>query len=267
MEKVKINNSDIFVSRISFGTGSLHHLFWNNDRQKILSNAAYNGITHFDTSPYYGYGLAEKDLGFFFKKNRTNFTITTKIGLYPYLSQCNNSFNLRARKLSGLICPILTSPVVNTTLAKAKQSLYQSLKNMKTDYIDFLLLHEPSINLYKTEEFLNWLDNEKIKGTIRTFGISGIHHNIIPFLDNQSPFNKIIQTKDSIDLCQADFLKKYNRHLQFTYGYISSYNKINIDIKKIICNSFERNKFGSIIYTSKSKERFDNLIKIVNSIS
>lgn len=265
MRQVKINNSDILVSRISFGTGSLHHLFWKNDRQKILSNASYNGITHFDTAPYYGYGLAEKDLGFFLKKNRLNYTITTKIGLYPYLYQSNNSFNLRFRKLSGLVFPIFSLPVINTTLERAKKSLYESLKNLKTDYIDFLLLHEPNIHLYRTDEFLKWMDDEIIKGTIRTFGISGIHQNIIPFLENQNPLNKIIQTKDSIDVCQADYLKKYNRNLQFTYGYISSCNNLDIDIKKIISSALERNKLGSVIFTSKDKERFNNLIKVANT--
>ena len=267
MNQIKIYNTDISVSRLSFGTGSLHHLFWRNDRQKILTNALDHGITHFDTAPYYGHGLAEKDLGFFFNKNRLNYTITTKIGLYPYLYQSNNSFDLGLRKLSGLVFPILSSPVVNATLLRAKKSLYKSLKNLKTDYIDFLFLHEPNIHLYKTDEFIKWLNDEIIKGTIRAFGISGIHQNIIPFLENNSPLNKIIQTKDSINLCQADYLNKYNRNLQFTYGYISSYNHCQIDINKIIAIALERNKYGSLIFTSKDKEKLNNLIKIANTFS
>jgi aryl-alcohol dehydrogenase-like predicted oxidoreductase len=267
MNKIKISNTDILVSRISFGTGSLHHLFWRNDRQKILANALNNGITHFDTAPYYGHGLAEKDLGFFFNKNRLNCTIATKIGLYPYLYQSNNSFDLRIRKLTGKFFPILNLPVVNSTLARAKKSLYQSLKNLKTDYIDFLLLHEPNIKLYQTDEFIKWLDDEIISGTIRTFGISGVQQNIIPFLENNNPLNNIIQTKDSINFCQADYLKKYNRNLQFTYGYISSYNNIDIEINKIITIALERNKYGSLIFTSKDKEKFNNLVKIANTFS
>jgi aryl-alcohol dehydrogenase-like predicted oxidoreductase len=267
MNQILISNSDILVSRISFGTGSLHHLYWKNDRQNILHNAVNNGITHFDTAPYYGYGLAEKDLGLFFKKNRFKYTITTKIGLYPFLFQSSNSFNLRFRKLSGFVFPILSLPLVNTTLKKAKKSLFQSLKNLKTDYIDFLMLHEPNINLYNTDEFIKWLDDEITKGTIRTFGISGIHQNLAPFLENHNPLSKIIQTKDSINLCQADFLKKYNHPLQFTYGYISSYNNIDIDLTKIIFTALERNKFGSLIFTSNDKERFNNLVKIANTFS
>ena len=49
-----IAGAGIAVSAFGFGTGSLHHLFADRDRARLLETAAAGGITHFDTSPYYG---------------------------------------------------------------------------------------------------------------------------------------------------------------------------------------------------------------------
>ena len=84
MQKAVIENTAIPVSRLSMGTASLHLLFSSVQRQKLIQASATAGITHFDTSPYYGYGLAETDLGVFLRGQRAAYTVTTKVGLYPW---------------------------------------------------------------------------------------------------------------------------------------------------------------------------------------
>ncbi len=262
---MKITNTEINVSRISYGTGSLHHIFSKNQRQKILHSAAYNGITHFDTSPYYGYGLAELDLGYFLLNQRDKFTITTKIGLYPYLFTSKNNLNVWCRKLLGYTFPKLSLPLVNTSISIAKKSFNKSLKNLKTDYIDFLFLHEPIYDLYNTEEYLRWFEDEQKKGKIKAYGIAGTKENILPFIINNSPFSSIIQTKDSIEDCEANYLNDYNKKFQFTYGYFSS-NKNKFDTEYIISNFLKRNKTGSIIFSSKNISKINNIANILNKI-
>ena len=251
MRKILLNNTNILVSRISFGTSSLHHLISKKDRQNILSNAGYHGISHFDTSPYYGYGLAESDLGEFIKKERYNYTIATKIGLYPYLYSSKYSIDVWTRIALGKLFPIISLPKVNQSLKLAKKSLNNSLKNLKSDYVDFLFLHEPFYELYNTDEYLKWLDEIQANGKIRFYGIAGTQEKIIPFLLENCNLSKIIQTKDSVDKNECSFLSTYNRELQFTYGYFSSKIK-NESFNNIISKSLEKNKFGSLIYSTKN---------------
>ena len=78
-----IDGTDIEVSRLGFGTSSLHHLLSRRDRRSLLLHAESVGITHFDTAPYYGYGLAERELGLALRDRRSRITVTTKVGLYP----------------------------------------------------------------------------------------------------------------------------------------------------------------------------------------
>ena len=80
MRYITIKNTDIKVSRLAFGTASLHHIFSRKKRLNLLEDALMLGISHFDTSPYYGYGLSEIDLGLMSKGRRDHVSITTKIG-------------------------------------------------------------------------------------------------------------------------------------------------------------------------------------------
>ena len=81
MQRIKLKNTDLEVSKIGFGTGSLHHLFFSLSRREILSAALDGGITHFDTARLYGNGIAEKELSSLLGKNgRHNITIATKVG-------------------------------------------------------------------------------------------------------------------------------------------------------------------------------------------
>src|SRR5882762_45864 len=101
MKHAVIENTDIRVSRIAFGMASLHHLFSATRRQRIIQTAASSGITHFDTSPYYGYGLAERDLGQFLRGQRAAFSVTTKVGLYPWGAASSHAVSVWVRKALG----------------------------------------------------------------------------------------------------------------------------------------------------------------------
>jgi len=216
-----IENTDIQVSRFGFGTASLHHLFSSRDRQDLLDAASSAGITHFDTAPYYGYGLAEMDLGRFISNRRAGFTVTTKVGLYPLGPSAGHAMGVWARKALGKLVPQVSLPVVNWQIGRARDSLRASLKRLRTEYVDFLLLHEPDAALLDTDEFLNWLATERASGCIRAWGVAGVASNVRPWVLSQHPLATVVQTQDSIDKRQADFVLRADRSLQFTYGYLS----------------------------------------------
>ena len=174
MQYSVIENTDVRVSRISFGTASLHHLFGANQRQHLLETAASVGISHFDTSPYYGYGLAESDLGAFMQGRRDAFTVATKVGLYPFGVAARGAFGVWARKAVGKVYPRLSAPEIDWRVQRAANSLNDSLRRLKTDHVDFLFLHEPDIGLLSADEFLVWIEAERSKGKVRYWGLAGL---------------------------------------------------------------------------------------------
>ena len=57
------------------------------------------------------------------------------------------------RKSVGKIIPKLSKPNIDFSIDFAKRSIDTSLKKMKIENIDILLIHEPIINLLNVEEW------------------------------------------------------------------------------------------------------------------
>lgn len=264
MKQIVIENSGIQVSRLAFGTASLHHIFNATDRQRLLHVAADSGITHFDTSPYYGYGLAESDLGKFLRGRRSQFTVATKVGLYPWGLTSNHVASVWARKALGKLASRISAPVVNWDVDRARVSLQGSLKRLNVDYIDFLFLHEPDIALLNADKLLEWIISESTRGTIRAWGVAGTKDRVLPFVQAKHPLASVVQTLDSLDREEANFLAIYGRNFQFTYGYLSSMRARGQRISaEIVIQALHRNQTGAIIVSSCSPLRIAELASVV----
>jgi aryl-alcohol dehydrogenase-like predicted oxidoreductase len=256
-----IENTDVRVSRISFGTAALHHLFSAAKRRQLLEAAAASGITHFDTSPYYGYGLAESDLGIFMHGRRDDFTVTTKVGLYPFGAAAQGAFGVWARKAAGKLYPQLAAPEVDWRVQRAASSLEASLRRLKTDHVDFLFLHEPDISLLNADEFLRWVEAERSKGKVRYWGLAGLPALLMPWLHIDHPLAQVLQTRDDTVTRSADFVLERGRQLQFTYGYLSSRsaNGSSQSAANVIHNALARSTRGSILVSTRRAERVKQL--------
>ena len=265
MQYLTIRNTNINVSRISFGTASLHHSISAKKRIMLLERALSLGITHFDTSPYYGYGLSEVDIGKVSKVQRNKITIATKVGLYPPKNSSYNSFNILTRKVVGKFYSKLSKPEIDWSIQVAKQSLEASLKRLNTDYVDFLFLHEPNMAIIETEEYIKWTEELIKKGKIRHCGLAGLPKLIKPWIDKSHSLCQIIQTRDSSS--DSGLIKSFSNkgHIpQFTYGLLSHIPKskpIN-NIEKIMKNALQRNSSGSVIVSTRKLSRLEELTNI-----
>lgn len=153
---------DIFsVSKLGFGTSQIGGPAFIGGRMvgakpipkkeaiDILRCAYDSGINFFDTADKYG--DAEDLLGEVFSKMRDKVVIATKCGLT----------DKRGRNFS---IPYVSSCLEN------------SLKKLKTDYVDIFQLTKPGVQQV-TNELLSFIQKKIKEGKIRYFGISLIGNN------------------------------------------------------------------------------------------
>jgi aryl-alcohol dehydrogenase-like predicted oxidoreductase len=188
-----ISYKDIIFSELGFGCSRLTHVTSPKMANSLLNSVFDNGVNYFDTARLYGLGQSEHYLGKFIKDKRDKVVITTKLGLFPpYIPFRNlkmiNLFRDGVKFLKSSIVksspsssqnPNISLPVNNISEAHMRTSLHESLKELQTDYVDFLLLHEFSLELINQAEIINLLEKFKKEGKIRHYGI-GTHYSRLP---------------------------------------------------------------------------------------
>ena len=266
MRQVVLQGTELRVSRLSFGTASLHHLNSRRRRQDLLAASFENGFTHFDTAPSYGYGIAEEELGQFLGGRRGRVTIATKIGLYPPSGASPTTASVWLRKAAGRLFSACSRPVVNWSIEAATQSLDASLRRLKTEQIDLLLLHEPVHGALDSDAFLRWVQQEQVKGRIRAWGLAGAVGRMGPLLSNKA-LGMVLQVRDSFEGREADLVTKQGRELQITYGCLSSSRPSSAakDVAARIETALRRNVTGSVLVSTRRLDRIQQLAEIAKN--
>ncbi|MGE3106878.1 MAG: aldo/keto reductase [Phycisphaerales bacterium] len=165
--------------RAGFGLGRIHHLYARADRERVVHAALDAGFRHFDVAPAYGDGMAERELGRILGSRRAEVTITTKFGIpFRPIGEWPAPMYLALRAAGKAIGRSLGADYSRrdfSPVCEAK-SLEESLRRLRTDYVDFLLVHEP----LSLDEFRRlgdtWaeLERQQTRGTVRRFGVSGL---------------------------------------------------------------------------------------------
>ena len=173
----------IKVSPLGFGCASVMGKVGKSKSIKAMAQAYDLGVTHFDVARSYGFGLAERVLGDFIHDKRSLVTITTKFGVVPpHLSFAKKIAIPIARKLAEHI-PELKAKLRSKSsvllaekcfdLSYAKKCLETSLRELRTDYIDFYMLHDPAWEiLQKNDDLRSFLDSSVSSGKIRQWGVA-----------------------------------------------------------------------------------------------
>lgn len=109
------------------------------------------GITLIDTAP--AYGLAEERIGMALAERRDEVVLCTKVGETFDNGQCHHDF-------SG---------------AAARTSLAQSLRRLRTDHVDIVLVHSDGNDLaiQHDTDLIETLQDLRQQGMTRTIGFSG----------------------------------------------------------------------------------------------
>lgn len=177
MEYTKITGENIEVSRVGLGTWAIGGWMWGgtdkSDAIKTVQTALEKGITLIDTAPVYGFGASEEVTGEALEPfQREDYVLATKVGL-DWKDE---------------------SPFRNSSPERLKKEIDDSLKRLKTDYIDIYQIHwpDPSVPFEQTAETMQQI---KESGKIRAIGVS----NYSP--EQMKEFQKVA----TIDTCQPPY--------------------------------------------------------------
>src|SRR5208282_1002068 len=155
METIEIGTSGINASRIALGTWAIGGWMWGgnddvNESVQTIRSAIERGITLIDTAPAYGFGRSEEIVGKALSGGlRERAVIATKTGL---------------EWRDGTVWR-------NATPTRIRKEIEDSLRRLRTDYIDLYQVHwpDPLVPIQDTAETLSDLLHE---GKIRAIGVS-----------------------------------------------------------------------------------------------
>ena len=192
MEKVKVSGLDFPISKFSFGTATLIKLGSVRKQVDHVKYAADIGFSHFDTSPYYGFGMSEVILGEALG-TKQQVTIATKIGIYPpkMFFQRPNYYEIVGRKILNRVLGNCATPIIDFDFEVASASLSLSLRRLKRNNIDILFVHEPNLIKINRDQLVQWMHSERHRVT--KFGFAGKISSIKKFLPYFSPTDFVYQ--------------------------------------------------------------------------
>jgi aryl-alcohol dehydrogenase-like predicted oxidoreductase len=155
MEYTNIKGTNLTSSRIALGTWAIGGWMWGgtDERESIrtIHAALDKGINLIDTAPVYGFGVSEEIVGKAIEErgHREAVLIATKVGL-----EWHNGSVSR-----------------NSSRDRIRREVQDSLRRLRTDYIDIYQVHWPDLAV-PIEETARTMQALFKEGLIRAIGVS-----------------------------------------------------------------------------------------------
>lgn len=197
----ELTNSNIKLSAIVFGAWAIGGWMWGktdiNESIAAIQKSYELGVTSIDTAAVYGFGLSEDIIAKAVKGKRDKFQIFTKCGLRWDLKKGTHYFdtidndnkNIEIYKYSG-----------KESIIKECEN---SLKRLKTDYIDLFQIHWPD-ETTPFDESMEAFDKLIKEGKIKAAGVSNFNikqmqqsEKKFKLSSNQIPYSMINRANDN----------------------------------------------------------------------
>jgi aryl-alcohol dehydrogenase-like predicted oxidoreductase len=204
VEYITINGTNLKSSRIGLGTWAMGGWMWGgtdeSESVRTLHAAFEKGINLIDTAPVYGFGRSEEIVGRAVEQwgQRDKIIIATKVGLDWHAG----------------------APTRNATRERLTQEIDDSLRRLRTTYIDIYQVHWPD-PLVRVEETAETMRRFYEEGKIRAIGVSNFSpeemdrfRDVAPLHTVQPPYNLFERGVESDVL---PYVREYNIST-LTYG-------------------------------------------------
>lgn len=172
MEYRQLGKTDLTLSTIAYGAFAIGGSMWGGNEKKdsidSVKASIDHGVTTLDTAPFYGFGLSEEMIGEAIQGyDRTNIQLLTKFGLiWDGSNQGKGEFFFNAEEGNKTI-PVYKYSSKTSVIREVENSL----KRLRTDYIDLLQIHWPD-STTAISETMEALDILLQQGKIRAAGVS-----------------------------------------------------------------------------------------------
>lgn len=196
MEFKKLGKSDVKVTPIAFGAWAIGGWMWGGAEEKeaikAINASLDAGITTIDTAPIYGFGKSEELVGQALQGvGRDKYQILTKYGMnwssakgeYFFDSIDNSGKPVKIYKYSGK--------------EAVAQDCEDSLRRLKTDYIDLLQIHwaDATTPISETMEAVaKLIEQGKIRAAgVCNYNVSQVDEALktVRLVSNQVPYSMI----------------------------------------------------------------------------
>jgi aryl-alcohol dehydrogenase-like predicted oxidoreductase len=153
MRSRALGNTGIAVSELGLGAWQLGERSWNGpgeeESMRIVDEALALGCTFVDTAPIYGGGRSEELLGQALRERRRRVVVCTKFGYWP-------------------------DRTADFSPDRIEESVEGSLRRLRTDYLDVLLIHSPPDPGVLDPSAPHYVTLERLKseGVVRAYGVS-----------------------------------------------------------------------------------------------
>ena len=160
----RLGRTGLEVTQLEYGTALPELMDPDQDEEhaeKLLNAALDAGINFLDTAP--DYGLSEERVGRFISHRRDEYFLATKCGC-----------NVNAAGVQGDWGHIWTGD-------QLRINIDLSLARMKTDHVDLLQMHLPSVADVENGGLVEVLEEIRATGKTRYIGVSSRFPDLMPF--------------------------------------------------------------------------------------
>lgn len=208
MEKRQLGNSAVMVTPMAFGAWAIGGWMWGGAEEKDAIEAiraSYEaGITTIDTAPAYGFGRSEELVARAMEGiSRDKYELLTKFGLnweneegeYFFDSTDNEGRPFKMYKLASR--------------SRIMKECEDSLRRLKTDYIDLYQIHWPDATTPLSETF-EALQRLQEQGKVRAVGVCNYSTELVDealrtmqLASNQVPYSMVLRDIEKNIIPQA----------------------------------------------------------------
>jgi aryl-alcohol dehydrogenase-like predicted oxidoreductase len=183
MNEIELGDSGLRSPQIGFGCSALLGRSGRKESLRALAAAWDEGIRFFDTARSYGYGESEALLGEFLAGRRDQAVVATKFGILParqsgvkeiaksiargILAVAPAAHSILQRRAAGQFS------ADQFTLPVLRQSIEESLRKLRTDYVDLLFFHSAPASVLEQDDLLEAMGRLVETGKVKVAGLSG----------------------------------------------------------------------------------------------
>jgi aryl-alcohol dehydrogenase-like predicted oxidoreductase len=182
MKYITIPGSGLRFSKLAFGCAPVLGRVGKRNALRAMEFAFDKGVSHFDVARSYGFGEAEAVLGAFAADKRYRITIATKFGIRAtpvarplrLVKPIVRQIARRVPAIRSLVRKASSQTLASGyySLRDARKSFDESLRQIGTDYVDCLLVHDCSPTDQLSDELLAYLNGLVTAGKVRVWGFA-----------------------------------------------------------------------------------------------